>query len=74
MLGYICLNSAISKLRCIKFEWKSERLHQFSAVISNSSINLDAEAITKFSMLLQILLNGRVGDVSRKCFVIGIDL
>ena len=38
----------------MNFEWKSERLHQFSAVISNSSINLDAEAVTKFSMLLQM--------------------
>ena len=51
---YCWLKSAVSKLGCINLKWKSERLHQFFAVISDSSINLDAEAITKFSMLLQM--------------------
>ena len=55
-------------------EWKSKRLHQLPAVIAHRSVNLNAEAIAKFCMLLQILLNGRVGHMGAERLVVGVDL
>ncbi len=65
---------AVSELGFKDFEWKSKRLHQPPAVIANRSVNLNAEAIAKLCMLLQILLNGRVGDMGAECLVVGVDL
>ena len=67
-------NSAVPELGLEDLERKPKRCHQFAAVITNRSIDLDAETIAKFGVLLQIVLNRRIGDVSGKCFVICINL
>ena len=45
-IDFVYLNSAVSKLGLVDLEWKAEGLHQFSALITNSAVNLDAEAIS----------------------------
>ena len=65
---------AVTKLGFKDLEWKPKRLHQLPAVIAHRSVNLNAEAITKFRMLLQILLNGRVGHMGAVRLVVGVDL
>ena len=69
-----CSDPAVSELGFKDLEWKSKRLHQLPAVIAHRSVNLNAEAIAKFRMLLQILLNGRVGDMGAERLVVGVDL
>ena len=65
---------AVTKLGFKDLEWKPKRLHQLPAVIAHRSVNLNAEAIAKLRMLLQILLNGRIGDVGAERLVVGVDL
>ena len=55
-------------------EWKPKRLHQLPAVIADRAVHLNAEAIAKFRMLLQILLNRRVRDMGAESLIIGVDL
>ena len=69
-----CSDPAVSELCFKDLEWKSKRLNQLPAVIANLLVNLNAEAIAKLRMLLQILLNERIGDMGSECLVIGVDL
>ena len=67
-------DSAVTELCLEDFERKTERLHQCSALIANSAVDLNAEAITQFGMLLQILLNWGVRDMGTEGFVVRINL
>ena len=40
------LDPAVTQLCCKDFEWQSERLHQCSALIPNSPVDLNAKAIS----------------------------
>ena len=67
-------NSAIAELGLENFERQAEGFHQCLALAANGSIHLNAETITQFGVLLQVLLNGRVADVGCKGSVVGVDL
>ena len=69
-----CSDPAVSEPGFKDLEWKSKRLHQLPAFIADRAVDLNAEAIAKLRMLLQILLNRRVGDMGAECVVVGLDL
>ena len=69
-----CSDPAVSELGFEDLEWKPKRLHQLPAVIADRAVDLNAETIAKLRMLLQILLNGRVGDMGAECLVVCVDL
>ena len=48
---------AVAQLGFKNFERQPKGFHQSSAFISDSAVNLNAEAIAEFSMLLQVVLD-----------------
>ena len=68
------LNPAVTKLGLKELERKAERLHQLPTLITNSAVDLNAEAISKLSMFLHVLLNRWVRDVGAKRLIVGVNL
>ena len=65
---------AVTQLGFENFERQPKGLHQSSAFIGDSAVNLNAEAIAEFSMLLEVVLDRGVGDMCAESLVVGIDL
>ena len=69
-----CSDPAVSEIGFEDLEWKPKRLHQLSAFIADRAVDLNAEAISKLCMLLQIVLNRGIGDMGAERLVVGVDL